>query len=238
MNLFGIAAAGALAAGWGYLGYRGWTWIPIGHPARKNQIRVACVGDSITYGALIPNWYKYNYPHRLQGMAGKQYCVHNYGFSSYTAMETGDHPYPKTLRFRRSLSFQPDVVFLMFGTNDSKKVNWRGREEFKRQYEKLLRNYLRLKSKPRVIVMLPPCPHHMNGEEGSEYTFGIRRNQILEIGEVLHELAEQYGLETLDMFTSTQEHPEWFLQDGIHPNANGAEQLAKIVYMALMKKEG
>lgn len=34
MNLFGIAAAGALAAGWGYLGYRGWTWIPIGHQVR------------------------------------------------------------------------------------------------------------------------------------------------------------------------------------------------------------
>ena len=145
---------------------------------------------------------------------------------------------PKRCAFGEVLAFSRMWYSLCLGTNYSKKVIWRGREEFKRQYEKLLRNYLQLKSKPRVIVMLPLCPHHMNGEEGSEYTFDIRHNQILEIGEVLHELAEQYGLDTLDMFTSTQEHPEWFLQDGIHPNANGAEQLAKIVYTALMKKEG
>lgn len=37
MNLFGIAAAGALAAGWGYLGYRGWTWIPHWPPGAKKS---------------------------------------------------------------------------------------------------------------------------------------------------------------------------------------------------------
>ena len=108
-----LAAGGAFAAVWIYAGCRGWTWIPIGKVPQKGQIRVACVGDSITYGALIPNWYLHNYPFLLSGLLGKQYCVHNYGMNGRTAMETGNHPYTKELRFHRSLAFRPDILLLM-----------------------------------------------------------------------------------------------------------------------------
>ena len=38
MNLFGIAAAGALAAGWGYLGYRG-----LGFPLATRREKIKSV---------------------------------------------------------------------------------------------------------------------------------------------------------------------------------------------------
>lgn len=214
---------------WVYMGYLGWTWIPVGKKPGKGQIRVACVGDSITYGAMIKNWYKYNYPRQLQLLLGSKYCVHNYGKSGRTGMETGDHPYVKEYRFKRSLRFSPDYVLLMFGTNDSKEMNWRGADEFKRQYEKLLLNYVNLPSKPNVWILLPPTPHHLDGQEGNEYSFGIRLQEIKEECTVLKELAEQYQLPVIDLHSFTADYPEWFCQDGIHPNALGAGKIAKYI---------
>ena len=209
------------------LGYVGWTWIPIGKKAGKKQKKVACVGDSITYGAMITNWYKYNYPHQLQKLVGEKYCVHNYGMSARTGMDTGDHPYRKELRFKRSLAFKPDVVFLMFGTNDSKTMNWRGRDEFKRQYTELVKDYVNLPGNPKVFLLKPPAPHHMNGEEGDIYTFDIQRSKVLEAGEVIEEIAGELGLTAIDMYAFTKDHPEWFVKDGIHPNAEGATNFAE-----------
>lgn len=225
-----LIAAGVLAAGWGYMGYKGWTWIPIGAPAGKSQVRIACVGDSITYGALIPGWYFYNYPHRLQQFSGADYCVHNYGMSDRTGMKTGNHPYVKELRYKRSLHFCPDLVVLMFGTNDSKPQNWRGKEEFKSQYRELVQSYLELPNHPKVLLLQPPAPHHLHGETGDLYTFDIQRTKVLEAGAVIKELAEEFALSTIDMFAFTEGHPEWFLDDGIHPNAVGAEKIAERVW--------
>lgn len=225
-----------LALLWFYMGYLGWTWIPIGRRAGKGQIRVACVGDSITYGAMIKNWYKYNYPHQLQRLLGPDYCVHNYGMSERTGMETGDHPYIKELRFKRSLRFCPDCVLLMFGTNDSKAVNWRGAEEFKRQYEKLLAQYMELPSRPKVWILLPAAPHHLDGGNGGEYRFGIRLQEIKEECVVLKELAEQYQLPVIDIHSFTADHPEWFCSDGIHPNAVGAGKMAEYIAKYLLER--
>lgn len=211
---------------WIWMGYKGWTWIPIGKNPKKGQIKVACVGDSITYGALIPNWFCYNFPHQLQKMAGKKYCVRNYGMSDRTGMDTGNHPYRKELRYKRSLRFQPDIVLLMFGTNDSKPVNWLGREEFHRQYKKLVESYLNLKSRPQVILLCPPEPYHTTGETGDRYSFDIRGSVIKEIGKEITAIAEELQIHSVDMYEFTENHEEWFLPDGIHPNAVGAEQMA------------
>ena len=230
-----IIATGTLAAFWGALGYVGWTWIPIGKRAKQGQIKVACVGDSITYGAMITNWFAHNYPHVLQKYVGEEYCVHNYGMSGRTGMDTGDHPYRKELRYKRSLRFRPDIVILMFGTNDSKPQNWRGKEEFKRQYREMIESYLDQKNNPRVILLQPPAPHHKDGTEGDIYAFDIQNSKVLEVGEAVQKLVEEMGLVTLDLYTFTVDYPEWFVADGIHPNAQGAEQIAQLLSKTFSK---
>ncbi len=219
-----------LAVLWIYMGYKGWTWIPIGKRAHKDQIKVACVGDSITYGALIPNWFRYNYPHRMQKMAGKKYCIRNFGMSDRTGMYTGNHPYCKELRYKRSLKFQPDIVFLMFGTNDSKPVNWSGKEEFYKQYKELVDSYRNLASKPKVILLQPPVPYHMNGETGDIYSFDIQDSIIREIGSEIRKIAKELRIDTVNMYEFTLNHKEWYLPDGIHPNAVGAEEIARYLW--------
>ena len=53
-------------------------------PPVEGQIKVACVGDSITYGHGIKNWAKNNYPVLLQNKLGSDYHVRSFGAVSYT----------------------------------------------------------------------------------------------------------------------------------------------------------
>ena len=101
----------------------------------------------------------------------------------------------------------------------------------------MLESYLNLNSKPRVILLQPAAPHHLHGEEGDVYTFDIQRSKVLEAGEVIRELAEEYELATVDIFALTEKHPDWFVDDGIHPNAIGAQKLAEAVWKVIHKYE-
>ena len=56
------------------------------------QIKVACVGDSVTYGMNMENWEQNAYPVVLQQMLGSKYCVNNYGYSGRTVQQGGTSP--------------------------------------------------------------------------------------------------------------------------------------------------
>ncbi|NLX80482.1 MAG: sialate O-acetylesterase, partial [Proteiniphilum sp.] len=49
-------------------------------------IKVACVGNSITFGYLVENREKNAYPYQLQTMLGSEYEVGNFGLSGATLL--------------------------------------------------------------------------------------------------------------------------------------------------------
>lgn len=93
-----------------------------------DRINIACVGDSITYGAHSSGG-NTTYPAQLQLMldapgrasAGK-YCVSNLGESGATMQKApfGDSPYWQRPSFGKLVSVKWDVIVLMLGTNDAK----------------------------------------------------------------------------------------------------------------------
>ena len=62
----------------------------LGAPVRK--IKVACIGDSITYGAAIEDRVNYSYPSQLQVLLGENYEVGNFGRSGATLLRHGHRP--------------------------------------------------------------------------------------------------------------------------------------------------
>ena len=58
-------------------------------------IRVACVGNSVTYGLGISNREQYAYPVQLQQLLGDNYEVGNFGHSGATLLRIGHKPYHK-----------------------------------------------------------------------------------------------------------------------------------------------
>jgi lysophospholipase L1-like esterase len=202
---------------------------PIRESDHPGPIKLACVGDSITEGAGLPDPKTQAYPAQLQEMLGGKWQVGNFGKSARTLLNAGDFPYQTTGLLKEALEFQPDVVIIMLGTNDSKPQNWRFKDQFVRDYKELIGKFKALPRKPRVFICRP-VP--VVGEE----RFSIRKRIVEEQMPLIAQVAndEQTGL--IDMFGALEGHPR-LLPDGVHPNAAGARRMAAAAYKALTGKE-
>ena len=190
----------------------------------NNKIKVACVGDSITYGYGIENRDKDSYPAQLGAILGEKYEVVNFGISGRTAMLSADKPYMYEEIYRQSKDYQPDIVVLMLGTNDTKKINW-NKTNFFEDFQLLIESYENLPSYPKVYVMTPP-PLYL---DKNRPTYPNQDTLVKETIPLIKLAANKENVELIDLYTPFWNKP-YLLSDGCHPNETGAEAIAKIVY--------
>lgn len=79
--------------------------------AQENRIKVACIGNSITYGYGLPDRTTQSYPAQLQKMLGESYQVENFGKSGATLLNKGHRPYMQQDEFRER-STSPEILWL------------------------------------------------------------------------------------------------------------------------------
>lgn len=199
--------------------------------ASSGKIKVACIGNSITYGSGVANRELNSYPAQLQAYLGEEYEVENFGVSGRTLLSKGDLPYIQTEQYKQSLSFNPDIVFIKLGTNDSKPQNRPYLGEYKDDYLKLIDSYRKLPSKPRIILLTPvrcflPADAGINDE--------VMQTKITP---VIKEIAAEENLEIINLYylfgNTWQEH---FLPDRLHPSSIGAGMMATKLYSHLAVK--
>ena len=80
-----------------------------------SQIKIACVGNSITAG---------EYPAMLQTLLGSGYLVQNDGKPGAALLKTSNDPYWNVPQFKDVFTFKPAIITIKLGTNDSKPGNW------------------------------------------------------------------------------------------------------------------
>jgi len=117
------------------------------------QVRVACIGDSITEGAGIETGKKY--PDQLQTLLGTGYAVKNFGVSGRTLLKKGDFPYWNEKAYQDALAWNPQIVIIKLGTNDSKPQNWKYSNEFEPDYQALIQSFKELAGKPTIYLCTP-----------------------------------------------------------------------------------
>lgn len=206
----------------------GWNLIQMTSP-EEEKIRIACVGDSITYGTRVENREENCYPVKLQELLGTDgYQVGNFGVGGTTAQKSPETSYWNEERYQQSLSYGASVVVIMLGTNDAKAENWKGTEAFGKDFRALAESYLELDQTPEVILMTPPSV--FLPEEGDEISFGIRESAVEEAADQVSKVGKELDLTVIDIRKLTEGHREWFHEDGIHPNARGAEEIARTVF--------
>ena len=195
------------------------------------EIKIACIGDSITYGAGVTlTRDKDAYPVKLGKMLGEKYTVFNYGISGKTLMSQTETPYRTTDFFEESQELEPDIVLIMLGTNDSKAYNWIA-GEYEKQLEEFVDLYKKLPSSPQVYLMT--CCAAFGANENDVVAFHVDRAVIAEeVTPIIRRTAEKCNVPLIDIYSATKDHPEYFA-DGVHPNAEGNEVIARTVYEAL-----
>jgi lysophospholipase L1-like esterase len=191
-------------------------------------VKVACVGNSITFGTGIEHRDSLSYPAQLQRMLGSDWEVQNFGVSGRTLMSSGDFPYIHETEYMAAMDFAPDVVLIKLGTNDTKPHNWQHSNAFKDDYRKLVASFQALESKPVVVLLkaVPAFPER----------WGISNNTIIHgLNPKIDELAAELHLACIDLYAPLKNHGDLF-PDQIHPNAEGAGIMAQIIYEALTGK--
>lgn len=192
-------------------------------------IRVACVGDSITYGVGVPQKQRnvVSYPAQLGEMLGEKWAVKNFGDSGTTMLNKGDRPYQKGKHFHPALDFNPDVVVIMLGTNDSKEQNWKFKDEFEADAKNLIDQFKALPSKPQIFLCDPiPVPKGFGGINDPD----VKAEQPM-----IANVAKEEGVAVIDLYAPLADKPE-DSSDGVHPKTEGASIMAKTVFEALTGK--
>ncbi len=200
-------------------------WLDSFKAPAEDAIRVACIGNSITDGFGIDMSDEYGYPAVLQQKLGEGYFVRNYGVSSRTLMNKGDLPYVNELAWRDAKAFNPQIVIVKLGTNDSKPENWQYGEDFMNDLSQMVDTLKSLPSKPE-IYLATPIP-------AFKPTWNINDSVIANhIIPIIQKVAKKKKCIVIDLH-STFTDGSLVIPDGIHPNRKGAARMADLIYEAI-----
>jgi lysophospholipase L1-like esterase len=224
-KLIGLASATVCAIAFSSLAAAQDANRPVDVHAGGNPVKLACVGDSITAGTGS----KTSYPAQLQALLGPGWNVQNFGASGRTLLKNGDYPYQNDSALPHALAFQPDVVVIMLGTNDTKPQNWKFKDQYVADYKDLVEKFKALPTHPRIFIALPvPVPGVGN--------YGIVESGIDAEMPWVTQVAHDENVGLIDLHTPLVGHDGDF-PDRVHPNDEGAHIMALTVAKALTGKD-
>ncbi len=160
----------------------------------QQKTKVACIGNSITFAG---------YPALLNVQLGEEWEVRNFGVRGTTMLRNGDDPYYKTKAYEEARAFNPDVVVIKLGTNDSKPQNWKYKDQYVPDYTRMINELKSLPSKP-IIVVCFPVPAYSHGWDIND---SILRNETIPM---IKEIAKTNNVKIIDLYKPLSNHKDWF----------------------------
>ena len=200
--------------------------------------KVACIGDSITYGLGLADRAKESYPAQLQKMLEEfepgKYEVRNFGNSGrgiYLDSMRGSEK--RGFRYmpehKAALEWKPDIVICNLGINDNGEyikeyTGGRKRGQFEGDYLALLEDYRKANPKAKFCIWTKLSPL----AEGQKF---YRSPEPFLMQADLEAVAKKMDAVGLDMQEPLREKmEEIFARDKIHPNAEGARIIAETTF--------
>ncbi|MDE6854748.1 MAG: sialate O-acetylesterase, partial [Muribaculaceae bacterium] len=206
--------------------------VPMSLPIRS-QIRVACVGNSITYGTGSDDPATMSWPSQMRQILGPEYIVENFGRPGATLLKHGHNPYVASPEFRRALEFKPDIVVVHLGVNDTDPRDWpEYGDEFVSDYVALIDSFRSVSPDARILVarLSPITSGHRRFRSGTY----VWRNKVTE---AIEAVAEAAGAELIDFDEPLRDH-RGLISDAVHPDARGYTLLARAVAGAVTGRYG
>ncbi len=190
----------------------------------QDTLKVACVGNSVTYGYGIPDK-KNSYPSQLQNLLGNKYKVENFGKSGATLLRKGHRPYIQQKEYKKALEFKADIVIIHLGLNDTDPRNWsKFRDDFTTDYCNLIQDFKDSNKNVRVFIcsMTPIFTGHSRFKSSTHQWY-------LQIQEAIKLVANNSDVELIDLNSPLRYRPDLF-PDNLHPTAEGAKIIAEKIY--------
>lgn len=193
--------------------------------AQSNKIKVACIGNSVTYGYGHKNPAMSSYPSILQQLLGINYEVKNFGHSGATLLKKGHNPYFKTKAFKDAFDFNADIVIIHLGLNDTDPRNWpQYKDEFESDFAWLIDTLRKSNQQIKIYIskLSPIFPDHKRFLSGT-------RDWFWQLQELIPKIAFANKVGLLDFHKPLYSRPDLF-PDPLHPNEEGSELIAQTVY--------
>ncbi|MES2416694.1 MAG: GDSL-type esterase/lipase family protein [Bacteroidota bacterium] len=201
--------------------------------ASAQPIKIACIGNSVTYGYGLKNPGTESYPAQLQKMLGSGYEVGNFGHSGATLLKKGHNPYYKTKEFADALNFKADIAIIHLGLNDTDPRNWPNyKDSFASDYHWLIDT---LKKQNPVIKLFicdlsPIFSGHPRFKSGT-------RTWYDQIRQLIPQIATANETRLINLNAALANRPNLFA-DNLHPNIVGATIIAQTVFRSLTGQFG
>jgi lysophospholipase L1-like esterase len=185
-------------------------------PTFAAPLKVACAGTSAMQG--LGSSAGHHVPDELGKALGAGFNVANFGVPGTTALASVSSSYAATAQMKAALAFNPDVVLLWFGGNDSFQGTWEAHKaEFKADYTSLVRSFQTLPTHPKTFLV----------RLWAFVDAPVRRSVLdQEILPLIDQVAKDTGSVLIDYRAAFANHPEYF-PDGMHPNDAGTAQIGK-----------
>ncbi len=192
------------------------------------QVKVLCVGNSITWGSGLQNPSTDSYPSQLKVLLGNDYTVENRGSGGRTLLKNTELPYIGSDQWKFSIATPHDIVIILLGTNDSDADNWVEKDHFKADYYELIEDYKNFPGNDPVFILGLPPPVF-------DESAGHRNEPIInEIIPLIKQVASELNLTIANFYNALDGKPELFI-DGVHPNRDGAALMATVAYNAIQE---
>jgi len=203
----------------------------------QSPTRVACLGDSITFGARIADRTNASYPARLAARdPGLE--VRNFGVGGATLLRRADRAYTETEAWRTALAWRPDVAIVMLGTNDTcqteRRRNWEHADDLEQDARALIAALLAANPEMRIVLASPPnmVVDQAGLDDARRRDLAARAPRIDRIAGALRAVAAPRG-DRVDHVDLRRLLRARHVVDGVHPNPFGADRLAARLHAAV-----
>jgi acyl-CoA thioesterase-1 len=213
--------------------------------AKAQNMRIACIGNSITFGARLTQPKMDSYPAVLLSMLKQgeylNYEVKNFGVGGATILRFGT---PNLWPLIDSLEiFKPDIVIIKAGTNEtvgSPRLNWEHINEFEKDYSDYISGIRKINPNCRIVICSPLDMVIQTDGLSSERIADLsgRRPRIWELRKRIKRIARSEKVSFLDLTKPFEGKAKLMtVSDGVHPNLDGYRYLGTLVFDYLVENK-
>lgn len=185
------------------------------------QIRVVCVGNSVTAGYGLADANTQSWPAQLGALLGNKYVVYNCGVSGTTMLKRGSSPYWNTSRFNDAKNYNPDVLIISLGTNDAHPGNWQYKNDFYNDYVSMIDAFRQNGRNPTIFIVYPVACY------GDASQISNLQNELIPL---VSQVSKAKGVNLIDFNSPTQNSRNTLYNDNLHPNAAGAALIGRTAF--------